>query len=336
MSDDAFNHLAAGQQLMVGFDGKVLDDQLRHYIQKLGVGGIILFRRNVDTPEQIADLCKDAQACARDAGQPPLLIAIDQEGGTVVRLPPPFTQFAGAPSIHRTREAHAFGSITATELIRVGINMNMAPVLDLSPADMNSVMAKRAFGADPHVVGRLGSAVIQAQQRHGLMAVAKHFPGIGHTTLDSHLDRPCLDRSQAQLHAADLMPFRQAIENDVAGIMLSHVVYRSFDARWPASLSPELADNLLRRQLGYNGLIVTDDLDMGAIDRHLTIEETMAQVLIARVDMALICHPGPKIERACQTICRCWREDRSIAASATQSVNRIMKLKRAYLAHLFD
>ena len=211
----------AGQRLMAGFDGTHMDAALEHLITGLRVGGLILFRRNIASPEQVAGLCRAAQACARGSGLPPLFIAIDQEGGQVARLGPPFTQFAGNPAMRDEADAARFAEITATELTAVGINMNLAPVVDVAPEGMDSIMAGRAFGSDPHAVARLGGTVIDGLQSRRIMAVAKHFPGIGRTTLDSHRDRPVLDADLAALEAFDLVPFRAAVDRAVAGIMLA-------------------------------------------------------------------------------------------------------------------
>ena len=185
----------AGQRLMVGFNGSRFSDTLKHYIENLNVGGLILFAQNLESPSQISDLCHAAQSFTRRCGQPPLFIAIDQEGGIVARLKPPFTQFDGNPHMQSIQEAREFARITASELSSIGVNMNMAPVLDVLPPDGPSVMTSRSFGHDPGWVAQLGTTVIDTLQRRGIMAVAKHFPGIGRTVLDSHEDLPDSDLS---------------------------------------------------------------------------------------------------------------------------------------------
>jgi beta-N-acetylhexosaminidase len=172
--DDFTPAQRAGQRLMIGFDGTRLDDRLRQRIDRLKVGGLILFARNLDDPAQIAELCRAAQAYAAQCGQPPLFIGIDQEGGSVARLKPPFSQFKGAVHIETEAEALRFARITARELNSVGVNMNMAPVLDVLPAVGQSVMQDRSFGKDPHHVSRMGCAIIDQLQHNGILAVAKH------------------------------------------------------------------------------------------------------------------------------------------------------------------
>jgi beta-N-acetylhexosaminidase len=322
----------AGQRLMAGFEGTHLNREIAGLITNLQVGALILFRRNVETPAQLAGLCRDVQACARDHGLPPLIIAIDQEGGQVARLGPPFTQFPGNPAITNARDAAHFAAITAAELESVGINMNLAPVLDVASEGFPSVVAGRVFGSDPQRVAHLGATVIQGLQDHRIMSVAKHFPGIGRTTLDSHLDLPVFDTDLSALESFDLVPFRAAIQKRVAGIMLSHILYPRLDSQWPASLSKMIARDILRRQLGFEGVVMTDDLEMGAVTRHYGFRAAIRQVLRADIDMALICHSAEKVAQAQALIARKIGESETIRARAEASAARVMALKTQYLA----
>jgi len=328
---NAFEIQRAGQRLMVGFDGLTLDDTLKSYIDRMKVGGIILFARNLDSPGQMADLCAQAQSYARQCGQPPVFIGIDQEGGAVSRLKPPFTQFDGNPHVTSMEDAVHFARTTARELNQIGVNMNMAPVLDVLPEEGESVMQDRAFGPDPQHVARMGTTVIDLFQQHRIMAVAKHFPGIGRTVLDSHLDLPDLDTGALEMEGRDLVPFKSAIGSGVSGIMLSHIRYLSLDPQWPASLSPIIADTLLRQNMGFDSLVLTDDLDMGAIAKHYSLNTIVAQCLNSSVDILLICHPGPKIEKALNLICELQQKDENAARRAAASAQRILKYKKDYL-----
>lgn len=321
----------AGQRMMVGFDGTDFNDDLKFLIETLRVGGLILFARNLGAPEQVRRLCRDCQMCADRRGLPPLFIAIDQEGGQVARLRAPFTLFAGNPAMRHPADAIHFARVTAMELKQIGINMNMAPVLDVIPQDGNSIMAGRAFGSDPGWVSRMGTTVIDHFQRRGIMAVAKHFPGIGRTVLDSHQALPDLAIDLKDLIDVDLIPFRAAIEGKVAGMMLSHIRYTGIDPIWPASLSPAVTVDLLRRRLGYDGVVMTDDLDMGAIKPAYDLATAIGQILLADVDIALICHKGPDIEAAWERIRQTITEDNALRQKGQRSVERILRLKRAYL-----
>lgn len=321
----------AGQRLMVGFDGTELNAELKFLINVLKVGGIILFSRNLIAPGQIKDLCFSMQSYARSCRQPPLLIAIDQEGGRVARLKEPFTQFPGNPKMKGPEDAVFFAKTTAKELSEVGINMNLAPVLDVAPEGINSVMADRAFGSDPSWVSEQGKVVIEHLQTENIMAVAKHFPGIGRTVLDSHFELPDLDIDVNAMKGFDLFPFKTAISHNVAGIMLSHIRYTGIDPDWPASLSKTIADDLLRKEMGYDGVVMTDDLDMGAIEKHYDLETAIRQILSANIDIALICHAGPNIENAFRKILDVQRRSQTMKTLGMKSLKRIMKLKSRYL-----
>lgn len=320
-----------GQRLMVGFNGDQLDDVLKYNIEQLKVGGMILFARNIRSPDQIEDLCSAAQEYAAQCGQPPLFISIDQEGGAVSRLKPPFTQFQGNPHIQTVDQASEFACITAQELRQIGVNMNMAPVLDVVPADGESIMRARSFGSDPDWVAVLGTEMIRHFQERKIMAVAKHFPGIGRTVLDSHHELPDLEIDVDHLAQKDMVPFHAAIHVQVAGIMLSHIRYRRLDPRWPASLSATIAKELLRHQLQYDGLVLTDDLDMGAVAKHYDIPTIVQQCLLGQVDILLVCHPGPKIAATFDEIAKQIQRDAALARLQHRSIERIMRAKQHYL-----
>ena len=314
----------AGQRLLVGFDGTRFNEDLQFLIGELKVGGIILFSRNIESADQVRELTRCVQDYAQQKGQPPLFVAIDQEGGQVARLKPPFTQFpSGNPGMTDDSHARHFADVTAEELGDIGVNMDMAPVLDVQPRGFSGVMSKRVFNGNPSFVARMGNTVISGLQDRGIMAVAKHFPGIGRTTLDSHLILPVLDTDYDALSSSDFIPFEAAIENNVAGIMLSHIQYNALDDEWPASLSEKVVKGLLRQDMGYQGLVMTDDLDMKAI--RVEIQVSVSRIIAADVDVALICHKGPDIERAFRVFLDNPVEDNM------RSYERIMNVKKQYL-----
>jgi len=317
---------------MVGFEGTKLNKELMFLIDMLKVGGVILFSGNLKTPDQIKRLCHSIQEYAMSCGQPPLFISVDQEGGQVARLKQPFTQFPGNPGMQGTKDAENFAKVTATELTGVGINMNMAPVLDVAPKGINSIMENRIFGNDPQWVSLMGEEVVKHLQRKGVMAVAKHFPGIGRTTLDSHLNMPDLEVDFSDLESFDLPPFVSAIKNNVAGIMLSHILYTKIDPIWPASMSSLIAKDLLRDRMGYNGIVMTDDLDMGAVSKHYDIKTAIEQIISADIDIALICHKGPDIEKGFKEILKIITSTSEMKTKSKISLKRILKLKQQYLS----
>ncbi len=326
--DKTVRHLA-GQRLMLGFNGTDFNADLETIIHRYQAGGIILFRQNIVSPAQVTRLCADAQACAASCDLPPLFIAVDQEGGAVSRLPPPFTQFDGNPQIRTREEAGAFARITAGELKQVGINMNLAPVMDVVSDPTDSIMKTRAFPGDAEAVANLGTTVIHTLQSSGIMAVAKHFPGIGRTVLDSHHHLPELDVDLSDLQAVDLVPFEAAVRADAAGIMISHILCPRLDPRWQASLSKTIAHDLVRHTLGFNGLVLTDDLDMKAIDQDM--DTCMDRVLASGIDLALICHQGPDIEKAVAALTRLLASDQKRQESNHLSLERMYRYKEKYL-----
>jgi len=319
----------SGQRLMLGFDGIELNKDLKHIINDIKACGIILFARNIKTPEQVASLCEACQDYAKSCGIPPLFIAVDQEGGKVARLKEPFTVFKGSPFVESVQDARNFATITAGELRQVGINMNFAPVLDIVPEGVDSIMKDRVFKGDAKRVSMLGSEVIHTLQKKGVMAVAKHFPGIGRTIKDSHFHLPVLDIDLETLEESDMIPFENAKNRGVSGIMLSHISYPKLDSQWQASLSPFICHDLLRGQMGYDGLVMTDDLDMKAIEHDM--KTCVRQILKSGIDMALICHKGPDIDIAYHEITRLLSEDEALYLMGKKSVERILRLKKQYL-----
>nr|WP_321398945.1 glycoside hydrolase family 3 N-terminal domain-containing protein [uncultured Desulfobacter sp.] len=319
----------AGQRLMLGFDGRTLNAELKYLIDEYRGGGIILFRPNIESPDQLRRLCMDARNYALDQGLPDLFVAVDQEGGLVARLRHPFTEFPGNPHMKSLEDAREFARITASELLDMGINMNMAPVMDVAPPNVDSIMKDRVFTGDASRVAEFGSAVIQGLQKDGIMAVAKHFPGIGRTVKDSHFFLPELNAPLSDLEQTDLLPFEAAKKVQVSGMMLSHILYPQIDPEWQASLSKTIAYDLLRRDMGYQGLVMTDDLDMKAISHDM--DTCIHRIMIAQIDMALVCHAGPNIADAKNAVVKYLETDELLFESGQTCVKRILAAKKRFL-----
>ena len=289
-----------GGLFMVGLPGTELDDSTRNLINTYGINNFILFKRNAENPEQIRTLCLGLADACRAAGLDAPLISIDQEGGTVARLKEPhFTEFPDARVLAESARAEElladYATTCAHELLAVGVNMNLAPVLDVSPAGLGLFMERRSLGGTPEQVAHLGTLVIATMQKNGLAACAKHFPGLGGATLDPHEVLPVVDRSLEELRRCDLVPFVAAIRAGVAGVMTSHTVYPQLDPDLPATLSPRILGGLLRDELGFDGMVVTDDLEMGAIENEGTVADAALTAFTAGADMLLICHEHAKI-----------------------------------------
>nr|WP_320192462.1 beta-N-acetylhexosaminidase [uncultured Desulfobacter sp.] len=320
----------AGQRLMLGFDGQTLNTELKHLIKEYRTGGIILFRPNIESPDQLRRLCMDARNYALDQGLPDLFVAVDQEGGQVARLRKPFTEFPGNPHMTTLEDAREFARITASELSDMGINMNMAPVMDVALPDVDSIMKDRVFTGNENRVAELGTEVIQGLQKGGVMAVAKHFPGIGRTVKDSHFFLPELETELSDLKQTDLIPFEAAKKAQVSGMMLSHILYTRLDANWQASLSKTIAYDLLRKDMGYQGIVMTDDLDMKAISHDM--DTCIYRIMAAQIDIALVCHAGPNIAEARNAVMGYLEKDKELFESGIACVKRILAAKEQFLA----
>jgi len=279
-----------GQLLMAGFEGTKPSKEIKKLIKEYHIGGVILFSRNIKSPKQLTELTTSLQALSPDA---PLLIAIDQEGGRVSRLPRPFTQFPPARTVGRCdavsltyRNAEAI----SRELLSVGINMNFAPVLDINTNAKNPVIGDRAFGENPTIVSKHGMATIAAMLDQYMIPCGKHFPGHGDTDSDSHKTLPVVDLATSRLTDRELRPFVHAIENRLPCVMTAHICCRAFDKELPASLSENIVNGLLREALKFQGVVVTDDLEMKGITEMFPVSEAAVQAVSVGSDLLLVCH----------------------------------------------
>jgi beta-N-acetylhexosaminidase len=319
-----------GQLFIVGFEGTEVTPELEAWMSTYGWGGVILFGRNVESPPQVLLLTQGLQAMVQARGHPPLLIAIDQEGGRVARLKAPFTPFPSAAMVGQMGSeqlTYNIGKALATELRAVGITMDMAPVLDVRSNPANTVIGDRAFSTDPHEVARLGTAFMGGMQAASVLAVGKHFPGHGDTWLDSHVALPVCDRTVAQLDACELLPFQAAIAAGLEAIMTAHVVYKSWDAHLPATLSSTILTSILRRKMGFQGVIISDDLGMAAVAETMPWDEVAVQALRAGVDLLLICHQRERQEQAYTRILSAVRRGSLPETLVDRAVARICTLK---------
>ena len=315
---------------MVGVPQPTLDTKTRNLLHELRPGGIILFRRIYTDPDALAALCSELHSLFPE--QRPL-IALDHEGGRVHRLSPPFTHFPAAVNLGAANSvslAHQVGLAMGNELRSVGIDLDFAPVLDVLTNAANSVIGDRAFSSDPYQVALLGCALARGLRESGVIPCGKHFPGHGGTLMDSHEDLPRDERSKDELTRVDLYPFQQAIAEELEMVMTAHVLYPALDPDFPATLSPKIITGLLRRQLRYQGIVITDDLEMGAIIRHETVEHAAVDALNAGADVLLVCH---KIALALAARAACLRalENGSLARERIeQAQQRIAALKQMH------
>jgi beta-N-acetylhexosaminidase len=320
-----------GQLFMVGFDGTAVTPDLASFIKEYKPGGVILFARNLESMEQMVALTNDLQ---RWSPHSPLLISIDQEGGRVSRLPKPFTIFPPCDLLGRCRSselAYAAAATTAKELRAVGVNMNMAPVLDVNSNPANPVIGDRAFGTTPDLVSDLGLATVSGLQDQRVVACGKHFPGHGDTNADSHKELPVVTAPRERLEEIEFPPFRAAAVHGVATMMTAHVLYPALDDQRPATLSPAIIGRLLREEMQYDGVVLTDDLEMLAIIDHYGIEDATVRAILAGCDMPLICKDRNREVAAITALDKAVADGTISAERLEQSLNRIARLKQRFL-----
>lgn len=317
---------ALAQSLIVGFEHPEPDALLERLITSLGIGGVILFSRNLGSPEDVWRLNNELQLMARKSGHEPLLVMVDQEGGSVARLKKPFTHEPDLCEMGNASEQDMFrhGRQMGRELVAAGFNWNLAPVMDVH-ANNDGVMARRSLGADPEQVARLAVAYAKGLMSAGCLACAKHFPGLGRTSLDTHKLGVMVELSRHELDSMELKPFAQAINAHIPGVLVSHATFKALDAAFPASLSKKTVTGLLREEMGFQGLILTDDLEMGAIG--LTPAQAACQAYLAGNDLLLICRQNQQAEPALELLLQAAMEKRFPPARVEQTWARIGQYK---------
>jgi beta-N-acetylhexosaminidase len=312
-----------GQLLFVGFSGTSVPPDLAARIREGRVGGVVLFRRNIEDPAQVRALTRELHELAPDDA--PLTIALDQEGGRVQRLRDPWTEWPPMRTLGRGRveDTAAFARALALELLDAGFDLDFAPVVDVDSNPDNPVIGDRSFGREPAVVARHACAQIEAMQELGVATCAKHFPGHGDTDLDSHLALPRLELERERLDRTELPPFRAAIAAGVASIMTAHVLFPKLDPKRPATLSPEVM-GVLREELGYDGLVVSDDIEMKAVADHFDVEARSLGVLRAGVDVILACSQADLREEILTKL------ERAPDSLVEQALRRLVAFKERY------
>ena len=331
MSEEA-PEARAGRRIMAGFEGTDAPASLTGRVRAGRIGGVILFARNIESAAQTAALIASLQAAALASPlEAPLLVGIDQEGGRVSRLSDDFTIFPAARSFGNAGDpalAREAARITGAELEAIGVNVNFAPVVDILTNAECAVIGDRAYGATADAVGLMGAAVVNGLQEEGVAACAKHFPGIGDMAPDPHEELPTSPLTLDELRSRELEPFRRLIRRaPPACVMVAHAVFEAIDEAAPASLSPAFLQEILRGELGFRGVVVTDDLDMGAINDPA---EAALRAVAAGADIALICHSEDAQEVAVDAVAGAIRAGDLHPEQEAASSDRIRRLKESY------
>jgi beta-N-acetylhexosaminidase len=293
----------AGQLAILGFPGYDIPPELKSVAREFDLAGVVFFARNISEPEQVLEMSRHAWELRREL---PLWISVDQEGGRVARLKDPFTVWppmmtlGRAPAEAGEALARRFARALAAELKAVGINLDYAPVLDILTNPRNPVIGDRALGEKAEQVAALGRAIVETLQAEGIAACGKHFPGHGDTSEDSHQALPVVEHPPERLREVEFVPFRAAIEARVASIMTAHVLIPALDEERPATLSSAIVDGMLKRELGFDGLVLSDDLEMKAISDRYSPAAAAVQAIAAGCDAFLAC--GPDVARHVEAI----------------------------------
>lgn len=301
----------------------------RRLLNEWSVGGVILMGRNVESPEQVARLTGELQQMC----DVPLFVSTDQEGGHVCRMKKPFTVMPGNMPLGATRDpdlAYRAAKAVGEELKAIGINLNFAPVLDVNNNPDNPIIGVRSYGEDPELVARLGVAQMKGYRDSGTIPCAKHFPGHGDTATDSHIGLASIPYGMDRLNAVELLPFRAAVEAGIPFVMTTHIIFEALDPKRPATLSPAVIDGLLRNQLGFQGVVITDCMEMKAIADNFGLGEAAVMAVEAGVDICAACHTPEKQAEIRQALLDAVASGRLSTDRIDSSVRRILDCKEAF------
>jgi len=322
-----------GQLFIVGFDGLSVPDDFKAFARDASLGGVIYFKRNVQSPAQLAELSNELQFSVRHREAPPMFVSIDHEGGKVNRLGKPFTKFPGQDylgELGSPKVGFEFGVVLGKELKAVGINVNFAPVVDVLTNPSNPVMKHRAFSDDPEVCARMGSAVCRGIQKMSVVAVAKHFPGHGDTKEDSHFTLPRVDKSLEQLEEIELIPFRRIIRSRVEGVMTAHILNAALDPKYPATLSHATITELLRNKLRFTKLVFSDDMEMKAVADNFGVADAAVQAVLAGCDLLIYKGESGAHVEAFEAVVKAVESGKIPRTVVEQANTRILATKRAF------
>lgn len=314
--------ITPGRHLMIGLQGKALNRESESFLRKVNPSGIIFFSRNIESAEQLKKFIEDIRnILTREA-----VFAIDHEGGLVQRFSDSLTSFPGNMALGKTgREDWAYqqGCVMARELAKIGLGINFAPVVDVLTKQFNPGITIRSFGENPEKVALLAQALIRGMQNHGIAATAKHFPGKGAATVDAHEDLPTVMCSREDMEKVHLVPFKKAVEAGVSFVMTTHVMYPYLDSQYPATFSKIIAKNILRDHLLFDGVVISDDLEMGAIVKRFPFEEAVVRSIEAGHDFVLVCHQPELIMKAVKSLEKAYQDKKLDEGNLNESLSRL-------------
>ena len=321
-----------GQHILIGVSGHLLTNDEKKFIVENNISGVVLFSRNVSEPKQVRELCNEIQSLRHQTPEKtPLYIAIDMEGGRVARLKAPFTQW---PPLKKLGDLDSptvsfnFAKAMGMELKAVGINLDFAPCIDIFTNPKNTVIGDRAVSSDPEMVAKHTSALIRGYMKSEIIPCAKHFPGHGDTIIDSHEDLPVEQADLDRLNSVELVPFKKAFKSRLDLTMTAHITFPKIDPNWPVTLSEIFLKQMLREELRYRGLIITDDLDMKALAKHYDREMIPVRALQAGADLLLYCNEPESPPRAIEGIAKALSDGKLKKADLENTYKRILAMKK--------
>ena len=325
-----------GQQIIMGLKGPKLEKDEADFIVKNNIGGVIFFKRNVESPEQIRELVSEVQSLrSRMADKAPLFVSIDMEGGRVHRLKAPFTQWpalAAVGKIDSTSVAFRFAQAMGEELRAVGINLDFAPSLDIYSNPANTVIGDRSLATTAEPVARMGSALVRGYIKAGVIPCAKHFPGHGNTLIDSHVDLPVENKSLEELEALEIEPFKKAFRARLDFVMAAWIKFPKIDPDWPAGLSEIMLKKVLRERFKYRGMIMTDDLDMKALTLNYDKATIAVRAVTAGCNVLLYCNEPDSPPTAIDALEKAVVDGKVPLATIEENQRLVLELKKEKLA----
>lgn len=319
-----------GQLFIVGFEGEEINDEIVDLVKNQKVGGLIYFSRNIIDSKQIINLNNEIKAMEKDI---PLFISVDEEGGLVSRVPEEFVKLPSSGYIGQFNDenlSYNVGKIIAKELNSLGFNMDFAPVLDINSNPNNTVIGERAFGNSAEIVSRLGVNNMEGIRDGKIIPVLKHFPGHGDTDVDSHYGLPIVKKTLEELENLEFIPFKNAIDNGADVVMISSIILENIDNEYPATMSKKIIKDILRDSLGFDGVIATDDMTMGAIVDNYNLTDAIIMSINAGSDLILVCHGYDDIINSIVAVKDAVNSNIISEERIEQSVYRILKLKDKY------
>ncbi|NLM33907.1 MAG: beta-N-acetylhexosaminidase [Clostridiales bacterium] len=321
-----------GQMLIVGTEGYEINPDTVEFIDKYEVGGFIFFAGNIQSSAQLLKLLNSIKA-ENSKNSIPLFLSIDEEGGRVTRMPKEFIKFPSNKSIGNVNNkefSYEIGKAMASKLGAFGFNMNFAPVLDVNSNPKNPVIGDRAFSSQWQIVSSLGVETMKGMQQGKVIPVVKHFPGHGDTSEDSHKGLPSLSHDLERLENLELLPFQEAINNEADVVMIAHILLPELDKENPSSMSKVIITDILRERMKFKGVVITDDMTMGAIMKNYEIGEASVKAVLAGTDIVLVCHGKDKQIEVIEALKNAVLEGRITEERIDESVYRILKLKDKY------